>query len=317
MQPETHHEATVVVHEGHQVHAPPLALEREGEQVCLPQLVRTRAFETSHLGRVWPRRRLFDHPAFFRQHPPDRAGARAVAFGADQNVVDALLAPVGVCLFEHHDRPTTHFREAAAPPCTTLSIGEARRAFRLEARPPFVERGHRNLDHLGELARRELGADPRVEDQQPLLRRVLHTPGSVRLAHTTPCTASTARPPGRRLLLAGGSIRIGRRLGAAAGSPGAPDSGTDLGFASLGAGVGRTGRRAVATACPAGLPAGLYVVFGLGDDRIVLHRSCSLRLAAGDAEASIRPVNSCLALTDFSGRGTTANRDLPPRADSC
>ncbi|MCO5169410.1 MAG: hypothetical protein M9894_23955 [Planctomycetes bacterium] len=35
--PEAHEEPAVVVHEGHEVHAPVLALEHEGEEVGLPE----------------------------------------------------------------------------------------------------------------------------------------------------------------------------------------------------------------------------------------------------------------------------------------
>ena len=45
VQPEAHDEAAEVVQERHQVHAAVLALEHEGEQVGLPQLVGTRALE--------------------------------------------------------------------------------------------------------------------------------------------------------------------------------------------------------------------------------------------------------------------------------
>lgn len=104
MQAKTHDETRVIVHESDEVHALVLALEREGEQVRLPQLVGPGALEELNLGFVRMRRLLLGDIALFMQHAGNGVGARAVALAAQQHVVDALHTPILVTLLEHQDR---------------------------------------------------------------------------------------------------------------------------------------------------------------------------------------------------------------------
>jgi len=76
VQTEADQEAAVVVHEADQMHAPVLALQDEGEEVRLPELIRLAALEATRLVRMRLRRRLFDDVALLLQIATDRARTR-------------------------------------------------------------------------------------------------------------------------------------------------------------------------------------------------------------------------------------------------
>ena len=114
---------------------------------------------------------LFDQlVAFVIEDPRDGGRAGRQARSPHQYVADPLAAPVGVVLLEHEDGPSGDVRQLAA----LLALGlvhQAGGSFLLEPALPAVERVLAHADHLGEVTRRQAAAAPRVQDQQPLLRR--------------------------------------------------------------------------------------------------------------------------------------------------
>jgi hypothetical protein len=171
VQPIADDEAAVVVEECHQVHAPVLTLEHEGEEVRLPQLVGTRALEVLGLLRVRLARVRRGHVARLDQRAADRRGARREALRAQQHRRDAVLAPVGVLLLQQQDRALGRLREPAAGRTPERLVVQACRPQLGEPRLPRTQRVHGQADQRREVPGRQLAPQPAVEDQQALLRR--------------------------------------------------------------------------------------------------------------------------------------------------
>src|SRR5262245_44911207 len=89
------------VEEGLQVLPAVLALEDEGEEVRLPELVRPGALEVPHRGVVRPGGGLLEPVALLPEDVGHRLGARRESGTAEEHVGDALAAPLGVRLLEH------------------------------------------------------------------------------------------------------------------------------------------------------------------------------------------------------------------------
>lgn len=73
-------------------------------------------------------------------------------------------------LFQHQDRALSRFRQSAAGRCAALLIGQPRRAVPIKPLLPFEERLSRDPDQRAKIARRQPGALPHIEQQEPVLR---------------------------------------------------------------------------------------------------------------------------------------------------
>ena len=159
----------MVVEVRDQVHAAVLALQHEGEQVGLPQLVRPRALESLRLLPMGARHRRRRRVARFDQHPGDRRSTGLEALGPHQDHRDPVLAPVRVLLLQHQDRPLGRLGKAAPGRPAEWLVIEPRRPEFGEPRLPGAQRVQRQPDQRREVAGRQLAPQPSVQDQQPLL----------------------------------------------------------------------------------------------------------------------------------------------------
>ena len=174
------------------MHAPVLALEHEGEQVRLPQLVGLGPLEVLGLLPVRLRGVGCRHVAGLDQRTADRRGTRREALCAQQHRRDPVLAPVGVLLLQHQDRALGRLTELAPRRAPARLVVEPSRPELREARLPGPQRVQRQTHERREVSGRQLAAQPAVEDQQPLLGREARPAA---FWHAPP------RPP-RRLLVA-------------------------------------------------------------------------------------------------------------------
>ena len=114
MEAVRNNEAAVVVHERHQVDAPVLALEDEGKEVGLPQLVGPGPFEAADLVGMGAGRFVDRFVARVMQDPRHGRWAGRQRRPPRQHVADPLAPPFGMSLFEHQDGPLRHLGESAS-----------------------------------------------------------------------------------------------------------------------------------------------------------------------------------------------------------
>lgn len=138
MQAIANHEPTVVVQEADHVQSPVLALEHERKQVGLLQLIGAGAFEAPHLVGMRTCHLFLELITGKVQCPGDRTRACRQCGAAHQFIGDPLAAPLGVRLFEHHDRALGQLQQLAAGLRALRWPGQPGRPLFAEALPPQI-----------------------------------------------------------------------------------------------------------------------------------------------------------------------------------
>jgi len=216
-------EAAVVVHEGRQVQ-PLLASEQEGEDVRLPELVRTRSLETSRrvLAMLASRRRLRHQPLLVKDLPHGRL-TDADRFESREHVANAPRPPLGVLLPLLDDCPPPRVRTGTSPPGRDLRLRH-QGVFAADPKGlhPLRDRRHRRSEHPRDHRQRGPLLRHLLDDSQPQSERVRHPrvpeeapalPGAS-VARCTPVSLLVGSSlPSRhlRLFLSGSGVRSKER----------------------------------------------------------------------------------------------------------
>jgi hypothetical protein len=129
-------EATVIVHERHQVDPAVLPLQGKGKQVGLPQLIGRGAFEGADFVRMRPGRDFLVGQPRFTQDRGHGGGAGRQGWTTHEHVADALTAPVRIGLFEHQNRALGQLRQARSARSAFGSVQQPGRPLFFEALLP-------------------------------------------------------------------------------------------------------------------------------------------------------------------------------------